>query len=460
MKNLLTSLLPLALSAFVTAPAYAADNAKTPVIDVGVGQSVVQRDTRAIARILISDPAVAELRLLEEGQYQVRGLAVGSTDLWVWYRDDVQHPVTFQVVVGNDLTDLTRRIAATVSGPAPRVYAVKDRIVVEGVVPDLETMERVAAVARIYDENFVNLLTVQGDQQVQLRVVFAEVNRTGMRQLGINLFGNIPGFEGILTGPNESTSTANVYAAPGLINEPPTQVIGAPGTAGFNIVGYLYGATNTAALISVLEQQAVAHTLAQPTLTALSGQEAQFLSGGEIPIPVSQTNQNVSIQFKDYGVKLGFVPTVLADDVIDLRANVEVSAIDRTTSVRSAGIEVPGLSTRKAESHLRLGSGMTFAMAGMLNETTTATRQQIPILGDIPLVGSLFRYVNHSRAETELVIFVTPELVRPLTKGEVPAPPGTTENYNPNDLELFLLGSLTHGGSRTAEPTGPGGMYR
>ena len=188
----------VSLSTLIAAPAWAED---AVVIDVGLGESVIQRDTRAIARVLISDPEIADLRLLEEGQYQVRGIAVGSTDLWVWYRDDVAHPKSYNVIVSADLTDLDRRVAGTVEGAVPKVYAVKDHIVVEGEVPDVETLERVVQIARIYDEDFVNLLTVKGDHQVQLRVVFAEVNRTNLRELGLNAYFGQSGFLGALVGP-------------------------------------------------------------------------------------------------------------------------------------------------------------------------------------------------------------------------------------------------------------------
>ncbi|MES2638841.1 MAG: pilus assembly protein N-terminal domain-containing protein [Myxococcota bacterium] len=406
------------------------------LIDVGVGESVIQRDSRTISRVLISDPAVAELRLLEEGQYQVRGLAVGSTDLWVWYRDDVSRPVTFKVVVSVDLTDIGRRIRGAVTGPAPKIYPVKDRLVVEGAVEDLETLERVSAIARIYDEDFVNLMTVRGDHQVQLKVVFAEVSRTGLRELGLSvLFDNNAGIGAQLAGF-------------------------APGTDVIQLLGSFSGAFDVSAILAVLEQNKLSRTLAEPSLVALSGQQAEFMAGGEVPVPVAQNDERITIEFKEYGVKLVFVPTVLSGNVIDMHAYVEVSEIDPNTTIRLANIEVPGMLVRKGDSHLRLQSGMTFAMAGMLHERTTSTRAAIPILGDIPLVGALFRYVKHKREETELVIFVTPELVRPMAPGEVPTAPGRTEGYNPSDFQLFIMGQLTVPGSRTAEPTGEYGMKR
>lgn len=427
-------LLGLALNSGVGA-AFASD-APANVVDVGLGESVIQRDNRTIARVLISDPTIAELRLLEEGQYQVRGLAVGSTDLWVWYRDDVSRPVNFQVVVSADLTDIGRRIRGAVTGTAPKIYPVRDRLVVEGPVDDLETLERVAAIARIYDEEFVNLMTVRGDHQVQLKVVFAEVNRTGLRELGITaLFDNNAGLGVEMAGFT-------------------------PGTDVIKLLGSYSGAVNISGLLAVLEQNKLSRTLAEPTLTALSGQQAEFLAGGEIPVPVGQRDNRVTIEFKEYGVKLVFVPTVLAGQVIDMRAYVEVSELDPNTTIRLANIEIPGMLLRKGDSHLRLESGMTFAMAGMLHERTTSTRAAIPVLGDIPVVGTLFRYMKHKREETELVIFVTPELVRPMAPDEVPAAPGKTEGYNPSDFQLFLLGQLTVPGSRTAEPTGEYGMKR
>jgi pilus assembly protein CpaC len=415
-------------------PALAAEGAE--MIDVGLGESLIQRQNRAILRVLVSDPEVAEIRLIEEGQYQVRGLAVGSTDLWVWYRDDVNRPVNYKVVVSADLTDVARRIRGTVTGPAPRIYPIKDRLVVEGPVDDVETLNRVAEIAAIYDPKFVNLMTVRGDHQVQLKVVFAEVSRTGLRELGITaLFNNNAGL-GI--------------DMPGFT----------PGTDVVQILGTFTGAFDVSAILAVLEQNKLSRTLAEPTLTALSGQQAEFLAGGEIPVPVGQRDNRITIEFKEYGVKLVFVPTVLSGSVIDMRAYVEVSELDPNTTIRLADIEVPGMLVRKADSHLRLDSGMTFAMAGMLHERTTSTRAAIPILGDLPVVGALFRYVKHKREETELVIFVTPELVRPMAPDEVPPPPGTTEGYNPSDFQLFMMGQLTVPGSRTAEPTGEYGMSR
>jgi pilus assembly protein CpaC len=233
-----------------------------------------------------------------------------------------------------------------------------------------------------------------------------------------------------------------------------------PSPEAFRVLGSVGGGVNLAAIMSVLSQNSVSKILAQPTLVALSGQQAEFLAGGEIPIPVSQFGNKVTIEFKEYGVKLVFVPTVLGESVIDMRVYVEVSDVDSTNSIRLTGIEIPSFVSRKTQSHLRLESGMTFAMAGMLNDSMRSTYARVPLLGDIPLVGSLFRYVQHRRDETELMIFVTPRLVRPMAASEVPTAPGTTEDNNPNDFELFLLGMDHRAESRKAQPTGPVGLAR
>ncbi len=440
------------------APAWAEEPS---VIDAGVGTSVIKNEGRPIARVLLSDPSIAELRLLEEGQYQVRGLQVGNTDLYVWFRGDETHPKAYRVIVTHDLSDMERRIRETVhTGTPPRVYPLRDRLVVEGTVSDMETLERVASIARVYDEKFINLLQVSGDNQVQLKVVFAELSRTGMRELGLNVIGGLGTGYGAVQGPaNTSALDTRLWSADTTPNIN-SGVAQAASADAFNIVGMVTGAVNIAAVLSVLEQYSLAKTLAQPTLVALSGQQAEALVGGEVPIPVSQVGNRITIEYKEYGVKLTFVPTVLDGEVIDVRTYVEVSDIDTNSATRVSGIEVPGLISRKVKTQLRIASGKTFAMAGMLDERVESTRATVPLLGDLPIVGALFRYVKHERRETELVVFVTPTLVRPMAAGEVPPPPGTTEGYNPNDFELFMMGQLLEAGSRTAQPTGSYGLKR
>ncbi|MCB9777216.1 MAG: pilus assembly protein N-terminal domain-containing protein [Alphaproteobacteria bacterium] len=431
--------LPLALTSAVLAPAEAhAQQAAAQWVDVPVGQSFIYQESREIARVLISDGDIAELKQLTPGQFQVRGVSVGSTDLWVWFKDAPNQPVSYTLTVHEDLSDMIRRIDQTVETSPPKVYPLMNRLVVEGPVPDVETLERVAEVARIYDEDFVNLMTVAGDHQIQLEVVFTEVDRRALRELGVNALWGDNSLGAALEGP---ASIATSYGTrPGLTNLNGS-FLQAATTGTFQLLGTFGGDVDLTAVMSVLEQYDVSKTLARPTLVALSGQQAEFLAGGEVPIPVANQLNNISIEFKEYGVKLLFVPTVLGGEVVDMRVQVEVSDIDSSNSVRLTGVEIPAFKSRKSQSHLRLESGMTFAMAGMLSESSSQTTARIPVLGEIPIVGTLFRYVKHERNETELVIFVTPRLVRPMAPGEVPEYPTAREDNNPNDLELFLLGA-------------------
>lgn len=437
-------------------------------LDVEVGQSRIEKSARAFHRVLISDETIVEIKLLETGQFQIRGLAVGSTDLWIWYKDDPEHPVVYELTVRRDLSDVVRRVDSMITdGAPPQIYALKDHIVAEGPVPDLETLESISALLKVFDPEFINLMSVRGDQQVQLEVTFAEVSRSAMREMGLNvLWGTGSNAIGLVNagtsgdravvGHGNALDSDNNYAT-SLIN---SGVVASAGSGAFALAGVLGSPANIAAVLSVLEEHNLTKIIAQPTVVVLSGQQAEFLAGGEVPIPVAQNNNRISLEFKEYGVKVVFVPTVLAGEVIDLRVQVEVSEIDTATGTRITGIEIPGFIVRKSESHLRVSNGMTFAMAGMLNETVRYTRAEVPLLGDIPILGALFSYTSHERDETELMIFITPRLVRPLAEGEVPPVPGATEDNNPNDFELFWLGMDHRANSRTAEPSGPVGAER
>lgn len=427
-------------------------------LDIERGKSVVLETPRNATAIAITDPTVADIvPLASANKIQVQGKAVGSTDLVIQQGPGVP-PLIYEITVHQDLSDLVRRIDSLVEGEPPAVFPLKERIVVQGPVDDLDTLERVAQVAAIYDSEFVNLLTVRGDHQVQLEVVFAEVSRTALRQLGLNILWANEGLDiqaGYLT-PSFNTVAAVSNPAVTNVNGGITPA-GAP--AAFQFMGY-FGAFDLSTIVSVLDDYRMSKILAQPTLACLSGQQCEFLAGGEIPVPAPGGGGSISVSYREFGVKTVFVPTVLAGNVVDMRLYIEVSEPDYANGTRLTGIEVPGFISRKSKGHVRVDSGMTFALAGMISESTAYTRAQVPVLGQIPVIGTLFRFTQHTRDETELVIFVTPRLVRPLGPGEVPAPPGTTEDNNPTDLELFLLGMGHRPGSRTAEPTGQVGLQR
>jgi pilus assembly protein CpaC len=431
--------------------------------DIELGKSVVFTTPRVPSAIAITDPEVAvAVTLGVANKIQVQGVSIGTTDLVVQFGPGVP-PLVYEITVHRDLSDLVRRIDSIVEGEPPRVYPLGERIVVEGPVDDLDTLEQVALVSRIYDEDFVNLMSVRGDHQVQLEVLFAEVSRTASRQLGLNvLYGNRQ-YTGALIGP---TSGGVQIANPQLLDTVASAArqgfVGSPVLGGMSLGGYIQS-INMAAVLGALDDYKVGKILAQPTLVSLSGQKAEFLSGGQIPIPTPQGGAGgtvVTINFKKYGIQLWFIPTVLAGDVIDVQMFIEISEPDFSVATRVAGFDVPGFFTRSAQNHVRLENGMTFAVAGMLSDDVNYSRVGIPGLGRLPLIGALFRTVNHVRDETEVVIYVTPRLVRPLAPGEVPAPPGTTENNNPSDFELFILGMDHRPNSRTATATGAVGLQR
>lgn len=446
-------LMPLLLS---FAPAAHAQQ-ETDWLDIEVGKSIVLETPRNVSAIAITDPDVADVvPLAAANKLQIQGKAVGSTDLVVQLGSG-SAPIIYEITVHQDLSDLIRRVDSIVEGEPPRVYPLKERIVVEGPVDDLETLEQISLVASIYDEEFINLMTVRGDHQVQLEVVFAEVSRTALRELGMNFLWGDSSLGVGMSAPQFGTASVVNPGIDGVING--GEILGAA-TGVFQVATYV-SQIDLAAIISIMSDYKLSKILAQPTLVVLSGQQGEFLAGGEIPIPApSGTGGGIQIEYREYGVKLVFVPTVLGGDVIDMRVYVEVSEPDYANGTRVTGIEVPGFISRKSRTHLRVDNGMTFAMAGMLSDTVVYSRSEIPGLGRIPVLGTLFRYTRHVRDETELLIMVTPRLVRPLGPGEIPAPPGTTEDNNPTDLELFLMGMDHKAGSRSAKPTAEVGLQR
>jgi pilus assembly protein CpaC len=458
---LLAGLLLAGVTMLVSTPAWAQEE-RADWLDIELGKSVVLETPQTPTAIAITDPEVANVQSLGLARkFQVQGIAIGTTDLVVQFGPGVP-PMIYEVTVHRDLSELVRRVDSIVEGEAPRVYPLEERIVVEGAVDDLDTLEQVALVASIYDPEFVNLMAVRGDHQVQLEVLFAEVSRTAVRELGFNaLYGNQQFGIGITNGANQAPAFIQPQLAGIVQQQGIVQGVGVPATGtGIMSVGAIISAIDLVIVGQLLDEYQIGKILAQPVLVSLSGQKAEFLAGGELPLPQPTPQGQIAIIFKEYGVRLLFIPTVLAGNVIDIRLQVEISEIDNANGLPIAGIRVPAFITRKASSHLRIESGKTFAVAGLLNETSNFARRGVPGLGRLPIIGTLFRGVRHQRSESEVVLYVTPRLVRPLAAGEVPPAPGTTENNNPSDIELFLLGSAMRPGSRTAEPTGVVGLQR
>ena len=291
----------------------------------------------------------------------------------------------------------------------------------------------------------VNRLKTATPLQVTLKVRIAEVNRSFLKSIGVNLLSQ-DGTGGTKFGIGQGN--------PGGIRSGIVNAVAGGTTLG--LAGKLFG-LNLQGTLDLAENDGLVTTLAEPSLTALSGETASFLAGGEFPIPVSQSLGSVSIEYKNYGVGLAFTPIVLGDGRISMRVRPEVSQLSTEGAIKLNGFDVPALTTRRAETTVELGSGQSFMIAGLLNNTNSNSIQKAPFLGDLPILGALFRSTSYRKSQTELVIIVTPYLVRPVS-GQLATP---IKGYRaPTDGQLFLEGALNDGqsGPRTALPVARPGL--
>jgi pilus assembly protein CpaC len=404
-------------------------------MELEVGRSRVVHFRESIVRVSIVDPGIADVRVITPHQLLINAKQIGNSYLTVWASDDRSLVVALRIV--RDLVPIKRQIGELFPGERVRISSTGTRIVLSGEVSDLRLAEKIAAVARLYAKDVTNLLRVAGDQQVQIEVRFAEVSRSGLRQLGFSFFYKDAGNRvGGLVYPGGVYDASGFLRIPGAPVETPAT--GNPGA--FNVFFSNYPGFPFGALMSALEQEGLVKTIAEPTLVAMSGQEAKFLAGGEFPIPFSGALGQVSVIFKKFGIILSFIPTVLGQGTINLKVSTEVSDVDTSVGIQSAGVVIPGISSRQSETSVQLRDGQTFAIAGLLSDRVRSTIQKLPFLGDIPILGALFRSTSYRRDETELLVLVTTRLVRPLRPHEVPAMPGEHEVNDPDDFELFLLG--------------------
>jgi pilus assembly protein CpaC len=307
------------------------------------------------------------------------------------------------------------------------IGSVNGKVRLGGRVKDGATLAKILEVAQQYGpDTVINSVEVEDSQQVNLEVRVLEVSRNAGRELGISMRAASDGSDkGLLSGP----AFAGALFASG--NAPFASLIARVIDAGVDVD----------ILIRALEDKRLARRLAEPNLTTLSGETASFLAGGEVPIPVAREDDEITIEFKEYGVKLNFTPIVLEDSKINLRLNPEVSEVDPTTTVRTADIEIPAFITRKASTVVELRDGQSFAIAGLLQSNNRKLQSQVPWLGQVPILGALFRSSSYIKNETDLVIIVTPRLVRPAGPGQQVATP-LDKNRPANDPEFFLLGQL------------------
>jgi len=398
-------------------------------LTVGVGKAVLVDCAQPIHRVAIGVGDIAEAMAVSPTEVMINGKAPGETSLIIWdIRGGRQF---FNVIVrastaisGDNLDAVRRELRTELPGQAVRVSFDNNNVYLRGTVKDLTSATHAVQIASSLGK-VVNLLDVSvpaSEPQILLKVRIASVDRNKALSLGINLFnlglGNAVG--GVTTGQFTPPSIASGSGG-GSSQE---SVSGTETTATFtnelNILAFFPG-LNTGASISALETKGVVQLLAEPNVMAANGKQASFLAGGQFPYPVvsgtSGGTAAVSIEFKEYGIRLNFIPTITPRGTIRLQVAPEVSALDYTNQIELSGFEVPGITTRKVNTEVELADGETFVIGGLLDKSISDTFQKIPFIGDIPIIGKLFQSESKTKNDTELIVIVTPEIVQPIPAG-------------------------------------------
>jgi pilus assembly protein CpaC len=412
------------------APGAAASPSPSPdasEVQLLVGRSTVISVGQPITRVSLTTPNVADAMVTSPQQLLLHGKTPGTISMFVWDRSG--GITRFEVIVQRDLSELAARLAELFPGEKIAVTSNGKDVVLSGSVSGKYAMDKAAEVATGYvekKEDVVNLLKQQdglASRQVLLRVRFAEVSRSALTELGLNLAAN-----GVNDGRWFGRTTTQQFGAPQWDDD---------GKFVFSdfLNLFLFDSKNQiAGTIRALQNKGLFQSLAEPNLIAEDGKEASFLAGGEYPYPVVQGQggaTSIAIQFKEYGVRLNFVPTIVGTDLVKLKVRPEVSSLDFANAVTLQGFRVPAISTRRTETEVELQDGQTFAVAGLMNNTVTSQLSKIPGIGDIPILGLLFRSKAARKDQTELVVMITPTILRRNSSGVSSTVPDTPEPYMP-----------------------------
>jgi pilus assembly protein CpaC len=421
-------------------------------LEIIAGKSIILKTTKRVKRISEPDPKVVTAIVLSSHEIYIAGKGAGTTNLILW--EDKKYFTSYDIEVSYDITRLKEKLSVVLPEEKEiRVIAIHDSVTLAGRVSNAANMDRALAVARAYapEGKLSNLMEVGGVQQVMLEVRVAEMSRSTTKKLGINFGYSRGGDFGISTlgGLSQATSPTNADLTVG-----PVGLILSPVLNAF--FRFHSGDATWTGLVDALKEDGLVKVLAEPTLIAISGHSASFLAGGEFPIPVPQGDGDITIEFKQFGVGLSFTPTVLAANKIGIDVTPEVSELDFATAFRFGGYVVPGITSRRASTRIELADGQSFAIAGLLNEKVRESVSKFPFLGDIPIIGVLFRSTSFVKNETELVIIVTPHLVKPLDAKKQTLP--TDYFIEPNDAEFYLEG-LLEGREKTPGAT-PKGAFQ
>src|SRR5215213_1490831 len=403
-------------------------------INVLVGQSRVINFDRPIGRFSISNPEIAEAVMVRPDQVLVNGKAFGQVNFIAWEKSDSKF-IVFDVFVRANLSLIDSQIRALFPRDDIRLSQANGSVVLSGTVADPATATQADSVVQAAGFKTVNMLgsPVKNAMQVQLQIRVAEVSKAKLRDLGSSFaYQGSPGAGGFISG-----------GGPGSLSEVAGGLMNGTFNSAMNV--FLMGG-NTLNMIRAMQTNGALRALAEPNLIAMDGQVASFLAGGEFPIPVIQGGGNggnsVTIMFKEYGVRLNFKPTIIDEDHIRLELEPEVSTIDFANGVRFQGFVVPALRTRRARTGVELRDGQSFALAGLLDNSETRNISKVPVLGDIPIIGNLFKSTQFQKNETELVFIVTADLVKPVNRDDIPT--------------MRTLDGLKNGSPLGLEPKGEG----
>ena len=404
-------------------------------INVLVGQSRVINFDRPIGRFSISNPEIAEAVMVRPDQVLVNGKAFGQVNFIAWEKADSKF-IVFDVFVRANLSLIDSQIRALFPRDDIRLSQANGSVVLSGTVTDPGTVTQADSVVQAAGFKTVNMLAspVKAATQVQLQIRVAEVSRNKLRELGSSFsYQGSPNTGGFITG-----------GGPGALDSFDDGVIKNTVTA-LNV--FLMGG-NTLQMIRAMQTNGALRSLAEPNLIAMDGQTASFLAGGEFPIPIVQgQNGGVTIQFKEYGVRLNFKPTIIDEDHIRLELEPEVSTIDFANGVRFDGFVIPALRTRRARTGVELRDGQSFALAGLLDNSESRSLSKVPVLGDVPILGNLFKSTQFQKQETELVFIVTADVVKPVNRDDLPNMRGVDGLKNGSPLGIEPKGEGISGAS-------------
>ena len=399
-------------------------------LSVVVSKSETLRLSSPYSEALVGDNKIADILPLTDRSIYVLGKAIGSTSVAILDANK-QIIEVIQIEVTHDLADLRSKLKENLPNAHIKVSSANGGVMLSGSVQDAISLNKAVTIAEQYaPKSVTNVISVESSQQVMLEVRFVEASRSAARELGV-------GWRVRGNRVNGNTGSQAAVIGGALIDAGSLLSGGAP--FGTVIARLLDKGTTADVIVKALEERGLARRLAEPNLIALSGDTASFLAGGEFPFPIDSGNNKLSIEFKQFGVALAFTPTVLANGLINLKIIPEVSELDTTRSINVGNILIPGLVVRRASTTIELKDGQSFAIAGLLQHTHIKNQEQLPWLGQVPILGTLFRSAEYRKNETDLVIIVTPRLVQPKVPGgnlETPL----DESVPTADPEFFLLG--------------------